>query len=77
MNPGGTLANQCYPVLRKLAQGGMGAVYRAVDTRTGAVVALKVLPPEVVRDDIAGMLARHDMPAMLKNSKKHHGSVTG
>src|SRR5438309_11663046 len=30
---------------KQVGRGGLGAVFRAVDTRTGATVALKLLPP--------------------------------
>jgi serine/threonine protein kinase len=30
---------------RQVGRGGLGAVYRAIDTRTGATIALKMLPP--------------------------------
>lgn len=39
-----------YKILELLGQGGMGKVYRAVDSNTKKIVALKVLNPELLKD---------------------------
>ncbi|MFM7151338.1 MAG: serine/threonine-protein kinase [Gemmataceae bacterium] len=36
-----------YDLLEKIAEGGMGAIYRGKDRRTGQIVAIKIMPPHM------------------------------
>ena len=54
-----------YRVERKLVQGGMGVVYRAIDTRLNRPVEIKFLASEVPDiDDAAGSRARRRRPRL-------------
>ncbi len=49
--PGATLGP--YTILAELGHGGMGVVYTAHDPRLDRQVAIKVLPPDLTRDERA------------------------
>ena len=40
-----------YQIQGQLGAGGMGEVFRALDTRVGRMVALKILPDSLARDE--------------------------
>jgi serine/threonine protein kinase len=58
-----------YRISAKLGQGGMGTVYRAMDTKLGREVAIKVLPSDLAEDP--GRMARFTREAKLLASLNH------
>ena len=58
-----------YRIVSKLGEGGMGAVYRATDTKLGRDVAVKVLPESFGLG--GGRLARVKREAPGLGSVKH------
>jgi serine/threonine protein kinase len=61
-----------YRVLRKLGQGGMGAVYLAHDDKLDRHVALKVLPPQSINDPDAVARFQREAKAL---AKLHHPGI--
>jgi serine/threonine protein kinase len=47
---GSTFAGR-YQIMKELGRGGMGAVYKAFDTRINGEVAIKLLRPEIAADE--------------------------
>ena len=62
-----------YELVGKLGAGGMGTVYKARDTRSGEVVALKVLPEKFASD--ATLVSRFQREARLGMEMRHPNIV--
>jgi len=69
---GQTIAH--YEVLEKIGQGGMGAVYKARDTHLNRAVAIKVLTPEALGDEMR--LQRFMQEAHAASAIDHPNIVT-
>src|SRR5256885_10617801 len=63
-----------YEIVALLGAGGMGEVYRARDPRIGRDVAVKVLPPDFVRD--RDRLARFQQEAQSAGVLNHPNLLT-
>jgi serine/threonine-protein kinase len=68
-----TLLNDRYRLLEPIGEGGMATVYRAVDTRLGRSVAIKVLHPEYARD--APFVQRFQQEAEFAASLGAHPNI--
>jgi len=69
---GSTLGN--YKILEKLGAGGQGTVYKAVDSKLGRTVVIKVLPEELLAK--AANVKRFEREARLASSLDHANICT-
>src|SRR5215813_8590380 len=67
MSPPASISH--YKITAKLGEGGMGAVYRATDTKLHREVAIKILPPAFAED--AGRMQRFEREAQVLASLNH------
>ena len=66
-----------YRLQQLIGRGGMGEVYRAYDTRTDRVVALKVLPPSMAADEIFQQRFRRESQAAAGLNDPHVVPIHG
>lgn len=64
-----------YELIQKIGEGGMGSVYKARDTSTGRIVALKVLPPNLAQDKT--FMGRFQREAIAVTRLEHPNIVRG
>lgn len=66
-----------YQLQELIGRGGMGEVYRAFDTRTDRVVALKVLPSHLARDEVFQQRFRRESQAAAGINEPHVVPIHG
>lgn len=66
-----------YQLQELIGRGGMGEVYRAYDTRTDRVVALKVLPPQLAQDTVFQQRFRRESQAAAGVNDPHVVPIHG
>ena len=73
MWPEGTLVRGKYRILSKIGQGGMGSVYKALHVSFDELRALKVMSPELLRDELFVRRFKHE--AVITRRLQHPNAV--
>ena len=62
-----------YDLFEKIAEGGMGTVYKALDKSSGQIVAIKVVPPQVAKNPV--LMKRFEQEYAAANTLQHPNIV--
>ncbi len=71
----GTLFAMRYQIIEELGGGGMGKVYRALDTKVGEEIALKIIKPEIAADKTTVERFKNELKLARKIVHKSVGRV--
>jgi serine/threonine protein kinase/tetratricopeptide (TPR) repeat protein len=74
LSTGSTFAGR-YHIVEELGKGGMGRVYRAIDRKLNEEVALKLIRPEIARDERTIERFQNELKTARKISHRHVGRV--
>jgi serine/threonine protein kinase len=74
LTTGSTFAGR-YHIVEELGKGGMGRVYRAVDKKLNEEVALKLIRPEIARDERTLERFQNELKIARKISHRHVGRM--
>ena len=71
--PAGTILGQRYEIVAMLGEGGMGAVYKAIDRELNRPVALKVIRPDLARNK--AIIERFKQELLLARDVTHRNVI--
>ena len=75
MSPPQTIAH--YRMIAKIGEGGMGEVYRALDTKLGREVAIKIIPETFARDADRMMRFAREARVLASLNHPHIAAIYG
>jgi serine/threonine protein kinase len=73
--PNGLMFAERYRIIEELGRGGMGTIYRALDTKLEEEIALKLIRPEIALDSMAIKRFQHELRTARRIVHKNIGRM--